>query len=387
MMTKCEIPINFEDETFKRIKESEVIVFFLTSNYLKSKLVEQEFTIARKEQKIIIPIYVVDEEEKREKYDNIVDFDDFNVITLHEPICSSRNKTALRRFQIFLLSALRIETSTEDMLDEKIRTIKLKVDVKEVKWISDDEIVMRSSKDELFIININKSKITGTGIKHVRSFFWIAHLKQIYVLSSMHMNGEFYKLNNNRFEYLHEEDNFELMRYCTIIDYNHIDRKTYVMTYNNIFAIDENFLEKKLCIETSTDCNFRVLNGYIYKWYKTIIYVFNLFYEYVTSVKAASQVISILADPKNLSFLFVKHHYEIKIYETNLFSIIGVIKSPFDLLMVLNERLIFQHENELVINKICFNKKISFIDEPLICKINPCKPHLYSNPYFLPCGN
>jgi hypothetical protein len=77
----------------------------------------------------------------------------------------------------------------------------------------------------------------------------------------------------------------------------------------------------------------------------------------------------------------------VEIFDTNSFTCIGSINMPPYLLkMVHNEKMVFSDLKEsLFLYKINYSKNL--IDNRYLCKMKKLNPHLYSNPYLLPCGN
>ena len=73
---------------------------------------------------------------------------------------------------------------------------------------------------------------------------------------------------------------------------------------------------------------------------------------------------------------------------TRNFKSIGSIEIPGRIKNLINNKFIIYDWSQLFLGKLEIpvdrHKKL---DDQFICKNNPLKPHLYLNPYFLPCKN
>jgi hypothetical protein len=86
---------------------------------------------------------------------------------------------------------------------------------------------------------------------------------------------------------------------------------------------------------------------------------------------------------------------KILFFDMNTFSVVGYIQNPSRILPSINENITFINLYGLRFeDSVLYNYKIKISSiltdsnfENFICKMNPFKHHLFSNPYYLPCGN
>ena len=137
----------------------------------------------------------------------------------------------------------------------------------------------------------------------------------------------------------------------------------------------------------------KVLRNYIFTWISPKIQIYDLDFNNLSTITIPDNPINYLVEGSN-DIVFIQT-YKILFFDMNTFSIIGYIKDPAIMLSFNNENIAFSNGDTRKTEKeLWFNFKIKMRNsltesnfEKFCCKMNPFKIHLYSNPYFLPCGN
>ena len=131
-----------------------------------------------------------------------------------------------------------------------------------------------------------------------------------------------------------------------------------------------------------------VSTDFIFKWLNHTIVIYDSNgYNFLTKIETFNPIYSILTDQSQaLNFLVQTEKSEILIYDTKSLTLIGTINSPFKLNMYLNENIIFSDLSGIsFVNKLELQAKVS--TSKYKCYLNTYQPHLFKNPYLLPCGN
>ena len=125
------------------------------------------------------------------------------------------------------------------------------------------------------------------------------------------------------------------------------------------------------------------------------MYLYDFDFNLKISISTQIKIQQIVADSKDHSkYVFMKSDKSpsIHVFNSNLFSFVGIInfnKYYRNILMVYDETILLQNysDGNISVYKIDLMKTIheNFIKSKFVCHINPLKPHLFRNPYLLPC--
>ena len=287
------------------------------------------------------------------------------------------------------------------------------------KITPNDEIVTLSER-YFRIMNMNTGNLVCEIISEsMQQFCLIDHTNEVLILNKDEIRVDWHYRYARQHVYnsiklisqLHEEnisirETHVADRYPVSLAYNRINKKIYYLSdpsTPDIVTLNKDFKEEKRIKLSNSNCKLKILTKYILVTCKKDNSQFAdiydlLFFSQLASVKLpVSNIIEIFEDPKLDGFIFIstyeKFVNKILIFDLNAFSIIGFIQHPYDLLMVLNKKLIFQNKDKT----ICFIYSMNFdeikplprINSMYLCKVQSFyRPyHLYKDPHILPCGN
>ena len=155
---------------------------------------------------------------------------------------------------------------------------------------------------------------------------------------------------------------------------------------NEGLIFDEDFnIEKRVNLHSYS--SFHLSNDFIYTSSLITLYIYDLKFNHLTSIQTES-IIGSMFD--HLNYLFLQTSSNILIFDSNSFNFVSYIDIPFHFIRFSDEKLIFSDLNEFIfVYTINLGKKNrnSIFNQNFICKINKFQPHLFSNPYLLPCNN
>ena len=287
--------------------------------------------------------------------------------------------------------------------------------------------------------------------QHITSicFCWVEHLQQIFIINELmysengikeltFTNNEINELKySNRQKYLsllrsmrHTKQfsgsfyhkNGQLIRTIKLYDvpivshnklclyYNRSNQTTTFFNYSKILRFDKNFVFEEIkksyegvvkCIDGEhiytlqyLYCNMAHDGHLVIKKMRLFIYdlEFNILrkIDFLTSLDDYYGLCEIiLIQP---SVFIIKKAYEYLFFDKNNFSFIGTLKDVLpeytDIYAAHDDLCLVEQNNTLMLQKIdAKNNKID--DKMFYCQLNSLykEPHLYSNPYLLPCGN
>ena len=408
---KCDVNIENEEKISSEIEKSNLVILFITKDCKKSKLVEKEVAIAKKFYKLLIPVVLGD---NCMDIENLLDYDNnFLVIKIEKPLDS--NTEAFKRFQALLFRSLQIvKYNWIDLQLILIKKLKQNFLLDDLKFISDEEVIIRSKSDILKVINIKTGEIVSEIHQNdscaIYLFVWIAHLSQILVIlfdyKTFELDVNFYDKSGENMETINLLEICEISSDILFLNYEPISQNTYLAANQKtdssnatIFIFDKYF--NYVCKKELAYCLFvkAVTRKYIYvscrdylesfeqSQIKNEILVYDLYYNYVTTIQASSSIENLICDSKQADFIFIQTKTGVEILNSESLSIVGIIECPFQLKIVLNDKMIFTDLKEhIFVYKIDFLEKKK-ADSKFICRANPLKSHLYSNPYLLPCNN
>ena len=410
-MIKCEINLEIDNKLLKEIEKSNVVVIFLTDNCFSSQTFRKQLDFAKKERKLLIPV-LMNNSKINDSIMQVIDFKDILITEINDQMYSNNNDSQIfKQFRTLMFHSLQINKDVYfDTQLTSIKKVQKNFESNEIEFISKNEILLRTYEKGLRILNISTGIAFGEIINDEIHYYccWIDHLCQILILMNNEdlslVNGEFYNKNG-------ELVNKILFENCEILGvlYEKTNKKTYIIinelgkTENTVQIFDENFknisnrtisflpliqiISGKNIFVSGFPCEIENESVRTYNF----LLIFDLSYNYLASIAMSSSIQQIFIDSKKQSnFIFINTQSRIEIFNTNTFSLVGFIETPplCMLKMIHNEKLYFSDSNEhLLIYKTNFKKLENFIDMKYMCKINPLRPHLYSNPYLLPCGN
>ena len=352
------------------IKESEITLIFLTNKYLALEKFKEDYEAARTENKTIIFILL-------ENCLPLIDLNDFKTIKLNE-------------FYTEAIKKLKIFTNPENIVKQSItsRLISIKnsniITFEIFEIVSKNQLIFKSIGKKLKVYNFETSKIIEVNYKYLRTRIscWIQDLQQMFdvekINESDRLNYKYYAVDGNclRNDYLLvESKGFQVksIKYNADIQYLFLHIFYYMSNFKEIISVYNNNLKILFNIE-----NFSIYN-LPYNYSNTIRFQncdFEIFYDYYNT---NNDILVVLQD---------KIKKVILIFDLNSFSVIGSMESSYKVLIVVNNKIIFgDDEGNYFIYRIEFKKSSSSINSKYICKLNPFKPHLYTNPYLLPCNN
>ena len=381
------------NSSISSIEEADLVVFINSRQCFEFEQYREEHEFALKINKLMICISFVN-------YDSyLIDnhFRDMKMIRIIEDSeRDEENKNELNLLHILLSNTLKIQKSSETIdYSSSIQVYSVsKISIEEnfykLEIISDDELIYNiKSSRSLKILNIHSGDIVNdidTQSSQIKSFCWIDHLSQVLVSFSEFNND--CKLFNRDGLSVKKVRLYENIHYS--MGYNRFNKKTYFVSTKNVLIFDENLNHRitsnslaKLCVDA--------LGEKLYVPRLNQLNVLNLKRKVLATVVLESKIRSLKTDLKNPStIVYILLDNSIKIFNAKSLSIIGSIDMPFnlDLRMIYENKLLFRNcEGNFLTYKMSLeNLKLS-IDQKFTCKFNRFNPHLYKEPYLLPCGN
>ena len=397
-LEKCDL--HKVEENISKMKRCDFVIFCLTNVHLQSEQLKQEFEVANSNLKLILPILFENINENNRNYFN---FEEFKMTKLYD-------SSSFKRFQSFLSRALGLQKNSELLTCNELKvsfSINAKIGLAfpyYISMISNHEIIFRSLTDNSIFkkINIQTGVIKQVSINLIKMdyYCWIKHLNN-FLYGNRNQCMVYCELSNESKDFTIEW--FETTRNGCIemIEYNSENYKTYLLGYSyesnqNIVIIFDEHLQLESTIKISNLDEYmilnhlRVSNNYVYLWESNDdhIYVFDSKnFNYLTNFKSHKML------DQNVFFYshFVLIGFDclIQIVDSRCFETIGFIKTPGVLKTIIGNKLIVKRSYlGLYVGKIeVLTQEMAPIDSRFMCKINPSKPHVYFNPYFLPCGN
>jgi hypothetical protein len=112
-------------------------------------------------------------------------------------------------------------------------------------------------------------------------------------------------------------------------------------------------------------------------------------------IETSNPVESIHSHLKYSKILIIAAKNSLEIINLNNLSLIDVFELPGTLKMMFKEFFVITNDDrnhvfdydQIFYGKIYINNSIKIDEEKFICKVNSFKPHLFYDPYILPCKN
>ena len=401
----------------------DVAIFFLTNNIIRSLSFKKKYKFLKDKGKPMLFVLINNIE-----INDLIDITGFNVIRFVEPINSDANKEALKHFQIFLFSVLRIKSfffhesiddySSRMQLISNKKTFNYNATDSEMKSTDETFLLSYETFENFFligitlkIINYNNDNVLGEiSLGNCEDLFcYIDHLKMVFIIpvftnQKRQICGELYDINGkfvrkvelspivhsiSRFSSVaYNQENNETYFVYSVYDEN-ADRKNGNAT---IFTYDK-YLRLKVNTSRIYAYKITIYKQYIYSIYQSSMYKSPKIFIYDFSFNLVASFIKevdwwLLSNLRQTPYIFIGNDL---IFDTKTFSFIGFFKTQTEsrLITAFKDKLIFKDfKGNYLIYKIDLKTaQNNLIDSKYICKINPLKPHLYQNPYLLPCGN
>ena len=226
---------------------------------------------------------------------------------------------------------------------------------------------------------IYKITITTINIEDLQ-FCWIDHLRQVLCIPASYANtvpwANLYLYKNGCFVKKVELVTEKISCKIRSVSYNQENKELYLHIYYQnkslIWCFDYKFSLLKIID------NISILD--LPLKYSNLVNFQNCDFTVFYGQKDANYVV--------LEEIIGTTKKDILIFDLNSFAVIGSMESSYKVLIVVNNKIIFgDDKGNYFIYRIEFNKSSSSINSKYICKLNPFKPHLYLNPYLLPCNN
>ena len=364
----------------KKIKESDIVIFISTS---KEKF-KHDYEIVKKEKKLMFIVLT-------ETIGSHALFNEkLNVFHFIDKIQNFK-ETEAKRFQTFLSKAL--ERKPEKVL----------IDFK-------FELKINYNNDSLRIDKFEKISTDKVLVKYRNG------MKQIYNFKTQKLESQ---INPEREEYsccCWAEFLNQLVCVQEIVSFN----QPYIKIFDKTGAFIKKFkilYHMNYFVARSILCNEVQLEIYLHGFESSIgekIWIYNKTFEVIKvvenySIENLASFYSNVIDFNNCRYYVFNNNsqyvvleqmqakalHDILVFDTNSFSIIGFIRTRYRVKIVLNNKIILCDDGKGVyfVYKIEIAKGnfsiLNNIDLKYICKSNQYlkSPHLYSNPYLLPCGN
>ena len=367
----------------KESTSSYITIFFLANSNV------HEFKKALGEKKILIPILMDDLNESIIEEFKLTRFIDFKLI--------------------FILIESQINSLYQDENNDIYCNFKVSNVVKEHHKfvlptqfeISGNLLIFRSTlvSNQLKIYNIKTNeKVCEKTERDGLLFCWIDHLQYFIIIeinSELYTNWpKVYNIYGNFVKKLSD------MSRAKAVSYNSINRKTYVLysiedrVYGLFFCSVEiydemlNFERRHVSKNVYTRNCIKCLNdGNIYIWLKLSnqVDIYDKEMNFVFKLITISIIDSIFSHPKYSNFILVSSLDSIQIINTNSFQSCGLLELPGIVKFITNDKIIM-HDGDDNTFWGTFEIKSSILETIYTCNMNPFKPHLYENPYLLPCG-
>ena len=391
-------------ENFKmKIKNSVFVIFFLTHEFYKSKRFKREFSSAKARNKLIFFLLL-------EKFDNLDK--GFKVIQFDE----ENKDQAIIILRSLLLRVLLVKNYNNENIDFRFLSIKL-VDSQNFSLLQKPKVDLLSLNELIFERPLNGVKIvnfvrnstvsefnTNITERHFMNLIcFIEHLqvflvagtnrdRDIFSLALFDKNGKFIRSIDSI-----EKTSAKLLKNLfyakksqkIFIEYENLDEIPILVKLKDSFQCDslKNF---------KTGESILVFNDWIFTWYNyedddTSLQIYDLDFHSIGSIIFDSTISYVSSDLSHSNLLIIElSNKTVNILNVDNFLIISSIKHPFDFGIMLRDRIVFFKKREcsyLFFYKVNFNKNNIMIERKYICNLDPLKPHLYLNPYLLPCGN
>ncbi len=367
----------------KEPKSSNIIIFFLATSNV------HEFNKLLSEKKTIITVLMDD---------------------LNESIIEEFKLTRIVDFKfIFLLIESQINSLYQDENNDANCYLKISSVIKEHKdfvlpeqfEISGNLLIFRSTlaSNKLKIFNLQTSeKICEKTERDGLIFCWVDHLQHLIIIE---LNSELYtnlpKVYDVNGEYVKKLSD---MARAKAVSYNSINCKTYVLysTEDRVYGLffcsvemyDEmlNFESRHVSKNIYTRNCIKCLNdGNVYIWLKLSnqVDVYNKEMNFLFKLITINIIDSIYSHPKYSNFILISSLESIQIINTNNFQSYGLIDLPGVVRFIKDYNIIMLDGDDNTYWGSIEVKNPIFETTLYICKLNPFKPHLYENPYLLPC--
>jgi hypothetical protein len=385
--------INYDDiprdtlSTIVDITKSNIVIFFINNIYRNTKRLLLEFHLAKKEQKPIIVILIGNENLRAYSKNKLIHHPVF--LRILEPFDSDLNEL-LKQTQLFLLRAFNIDKTyfskkiPEIKLVEKLKTQKTSMNYK-FEIISNNESIILSTKTGVVIRNLKTGSLIGEINNGTHfTFHWIEHLQKILLFYNNSTQwAELYEKNGTFSELASFNDSTVDVK---SFFYNHNTKDTYIVTSDRVGKYGNN-LKYQNCMNYYKNYNVKVSTRFVFEWLNQKLNIYSIYFSFWTKIETLNPIYSIIIDKnQSLNFLIQTENSEILVYDYKTFNLIGSIKSPFKSLMYLNENIIFSNLSGIsIVTRIELEGKDS--RNKYKCYFNPNQPHIYCNPYLLPCGN
>jgi hypothetical protein len=370
------------------ITNSNVILFFLTNKFVKTDKFKEEWS---KRDKTIIIVYLL------EKLDMYLDFNlsEFFVSNLYDTLSLVESEEIIQKNKVFMTRLINLtKINTNKKHDVILNKYSINVSgnslermiIGHIELIDDEVIVKTTNKhniDKIMIMNWKMAKTVGMiGNLDIikQEFCWIKHLNQIFcyqkdksklikeakcslfskagnlIKSVFSIDNEIHEVNS----IFYNRSNLHV--YLNLFDKSCSKRSTVTLNeeFNLINIIDENLFNPQFSLNYFSEIQLMKRDYKIFHYDSNIAFIY-------------------LIDGKKNFYIFDKSSY----------SIVDSFQTDNRLIMVLGDKMLFRSRNCYLIQKVpSFLKPDISFDSDQLCKLNPFKkPHLLSNPYFLPCGN
>ena len=372
---------------------------------------KKEYQIAKEEKKVVLPVTI----------NSMFKSQDFKAVQIIEPIKSDLNKQNFHKFNKFFprLIQKRKYFSIDSIEFKLINSFELfsETDLCYFEMISNEETLLHLTENflpnnhgltNIKIINIKSGNVVSEIAIDIESTFvccWVHHLNQILVII---LDSKKSYLMDRAGNIVRELTDFNIDFTCCIC-YNKLSKRTIITTKINgnlnLIEFDENF--NKITYNKKIDySSFHIINGHVCQYDQSQIYFYDssltlqvtVNHPFGNSIKNfdSGNKIQIIADgTKNSKYAYVllQDSNIVHVLDTNLFLFVRKINFEISIrkiLIVYNEMIILQDGDvNIYTYKIHLKRKIfeNSINSEYICKFNPLNPHLYSNPYILPCGH
>ena len=390
----------FNVDKFKtKIKESVIILFFLTNDFVKSERFKREFSSANTRNKLIVfillePLKQVFEDLKMFQvieYSETVKQDAINIlrILIFRILKVYRND---QDFYLRLLSAKSLESKKFRLLE------KPKVDL-----LSSNQLILRKPDGVLKVMNFaTKTNICEINPNVLEVFLlklicFNENLQQLLVGGKCRTTQLFavfvYQTSGELLGSITSMQPFQSIFYSKtgkkIFTQIHHEKHTEVAKFNEEFEFEssKNFNQESSVL---------VFNDYVLTWLDSLrnfseIFILDLNFKKLGSISTTSMITYVSTDLIQSRFLLLETGNNLHIANLDNFSIICTIRHPLGFGIMLNNRIAFykekRHFTYLHVYKVISNSSESMIEKKYICNLEPSRSHLFTNPYLLPCGN
>ena len=386
--------INKDKEIEQAINNADIVVFFLTNLFMKSKRYQIESHMAKCSNKPIVNVLL----------ENIDMKTNNNPFTSVELIDAKENKESIDHIRAILFNTLRIEkryfNKNSDLSSHFLFISRQKVlnywsfKLDNVNIISNQEALIKD-ENKIMIVNLNNEKCNAE-IKIDSTFFcnycWIEHSATIFVMNEMYSLSSLYKKTGELIENISLDFNYS---YVYSMFYNQITRDLYIHykdgvedeELKGVCVLDSNDFKVKLdFIEIALNDFLKFSNHYIYGWDETELVIYDLNLNILTSIELKVRIRNVFSD--SIVFTsFIDTDVDTIILNNRNFSILGSFKHPFITRMIYKNKLVLSDNQNLFIYR---NNLIKNDDSKskLFCSSNRYRgAHILRNPCMLPCGN